>query len=296
MINKLSLCLSVALAAFSAGFFLVGAGPAQSTVELWYHNFGSVKCGRSGATMEEITATLDASTATDTRVATAKATKDYVDAHGGGPASTVPDTGIAFSDTSKGDASTAKHGFFPKLPSPTGKYLKDDFTWDTPVGGSGTVETSAPIQGTGADTDKIRLAKSGVDTDGYVSKEDYSTFAGKGDLSSGGSYSNPSWLMFLAWAKITDAPAITGYLPAYFCADTDSRLSNSRTPTAHTHTEGDVIDLGFDLSQKVDTGRTISGHNLASNIQLVESDVTNLTFDLSQTGDTTRSVNGHALS
>lgn len=47
------------------------------------------------------------------------------------------DENIAISNVTTNNVSTSKHGFFPKLPTATGKYLKDDLTWDTPAGGGG---------------------------------------------------------------------------------------------------------------------------------------------------------------
>lgn len=41
---------------------------------------------------------------------------------------------------------------------------------------------------------------------GLLTSADWSTFNGKGDVSTGGSYSNPSWITALAWSKITGAP------------------------------------------------------------------------------------------
>ncbi len=42
------------------------------------------------------------------------------------------DASITLSDVTTNDASASKHGWFPKLPSPSGKYLMDDPTWGTP--------------------------------------------------------------------------------------------------------------------------------------------------------------------
>jgi hypothetical protein len=52
---------------------------------------------------------------------------------------------IAFTDNTTGDASTSSHGFFPKLPAATGKYLKDDLTWDTPAGGAGGADVGLTL-------------------------------------------------------------------------------------------------------------------------------------------------------
>jgi len=44
----------------------------------------------------------------------------------------ISDATISTTDITTNNASTTKHGFFPKLPSPTGLYLKDDLTWGSP--------------------------------------------------------------------------------------------------------------------------------------------------------------------
>lgn len=36
---------------------------------------------------------------------------------------------LSLSDITTNDVNTSRHGFFPKLPTPTGKFLKDDLTW-----------------------------------------------------------------------------------------------------------------------------------------------------------------------
>ena len=51
----------------------------------------------------------------------------------------ISDATISTSDITTNNASVTKHGFFPKLPTPTGKYLKDDLTWGTPASGSSNV-------------------------------------------------------------------------------------------------------------------------------------------------------------
>lgn len=47
----------------------------------------------------------------------------------------VSSSNLVLSDVTTNNASTAKHGFFPKLPTPAGKYLKDDMSWATIAGG-----------------------------------------------------------------------------------------------------------------------------------------------------------------
>ena len=57
------------------------------------------------------------------------------------------DATIVTTDVTTNDVSTSKHGWFPKLPAATGKYLKDDLTWGTPSGGAGDVVGPASAVG-----------------------------------------------------------------------------------------------------------------------------------------------------
>ena len=63
----------------------------------------------------------------------------------------ISDATITTTDIIDNNVSTSKHGFFPKLPTSTGKYLKDDMTWDTPASGGGsslwTVMPGTPARG-----------------------------------------------------------------------------------------------------------------------------------------------------
>lgn len=54
---------------------------------------------------------------------------------------------------------------------------------------------------------------------------------------------------------------------------TDTRLSDARTPTAHTHVESDVIGLTTDLAAKVPTTRTVNGHALSADVTLSGADL-----------------------
>ena len=50
---------------------------------------------------------------------------------------TLPtDATIETTDVATNNASTSKHGWFPKLPAATNKFLRDDMTWQSPPGGS----------------------------------------------------------------------------------------------------------------------------------------------------------------
>jgi len=71
-------------------------------------------------------------------------------ATGGG---SVADADITFTDITTNDASTAKHGFFPKLPAATNKFLRDDMTWQTPEGGASEVSSYISTDFTLANSD-----------------------------------------------------------------------------------------------------------------------------------------------
>lgn len=84
------------------------------------------------------------------------------------------------------------------------------------------------------------------------------------------------------------ARGIVGTTANTLCAGDDARLSDARTPTAHTHAQSDITGLVSDLASKVDTSdarlsdaRTPTAHTHP------QSDVTNLVTDLSNKVDTT---------
>ena len=126
--------------------------------------------------------------------------------------------GKTYTDTTTGNVSTAAHGLFPKLPTPTGLFLKDDLTWAAVGGGSGTVT---------------------------------SVTAGNGMTQSGTASVNPTLdVVSHAGSAGTigtinigvDAIGVNlGSTSTTACSGADARLSDSRTPTAHvldsaTHT------------------------------------------------------------
>ncbi len=47
------------------------------------------------------------------------------------------DANLQTSDITTNNVSTSKHGFVPKAPNDTAKFLRGDATWDTPAGGGG---------------------------------------------------------------------------------------------------------------------------------------------------------------
>lgn len=82
--------------------------------------------GITGTIAQFNTACTDADFATGGGTATGSNTGDQ----------TLPtDATIATTDITTNNVSTSKHGFFPKLPAPTGKFLKDDLTWQAIAGG-----------------------------------------------------------------------------------------------------------------------------------------------------------------
>lgn len=62
----------------------------------------------------------------------------------------VTDANMTTSDITTNDVSTAKHGFAPKAPNDTAKFLRGDGTWAVPAGGSSgvVVGTTAVTSGT----------------------------------------------------------------------------------------------------------------------------------------------------
>lgn len=94
------------------------------------------------------------------------------------------------------------------------------------------------------------------------------------------------------------ARGIVGTAAGALCAGNDPRLSDARTPTAHTHAQSDITNLTTDLSNKVDTtdarlsdARTPTAHTHP------QSDITNLTTDLAAKvgSDTTQAGGGTAV-
>lgn len=73
------------------------------------------------------------------------ATKKFLSQTGTGSASAAPvwaqvaDADLATSDIATNDVSTTKHGFVPKAPNDTTKFLRGDATWAIPAGGAGSL-------------------------------------------------------------------------------------------------------------------------------------------------------------
>ena len=69
---------------------------------------------------------------------------------GSGTFDTVKDSDLSLSDITTNDVSTSKHGFAPKAPNDTAKFLRGDGTWAVPAGGSSgiAVGTTAVTSGT----------------------------------------------------------------------------------------------------------------------------------------------------
>lgn len=59
--------------------------------------------------------------------------------HSGGDGAAIPEGGLSLSDVTTLDVSTTKHGFTPKAPNDTAKFLRGDGTWATlPASGANT--------------------------------------------------------------------------------------------------------------------------------------------------------------
>ena len=57
--------------------------------------------------------------------------------HNGGDGAAIAEGALALADVTTGDVSATKHGFCPKAPNDTTKFLRGDGAWAAPAGGSG---------------------------------------------------------------------------------------------------------------------------------------------------------------
>lgn len=78
--------------------------------------------------------TLDGSHAAAFAVATKGVTNGDSHDHNGGDGAQIPEGGLVLSDVTTLDVSTSKHGFCPKAPNDTSKFLRGDGTWQAPSG------------------------------------------------------------------------------------------------------------------------------------------------------------------
>ena len=123
-----------------AGWFC--RNEATDTIWLWdvdgnkWVNSGgsSIVTSVFGRTGDVTATTADIADSADKRYCT-DAQKTVIGNTSGSNTGDQTDATITITDVTTNDVSTTKHGWFPKLPSPTGLYLKDDLTWDTPAGG-----------------------------------------------------------------------------------------------------------------------------------------------------------------
>lgn len=58
----------------------------------------------------------------------------------------VVESEITLADNTTGDVSTSKHGFAPKAPNDTTKFLRGDATWAVPIGGIGGLGYTLHVQ------------------------------------------------------------------------------------------------------------------------------------------------------
>ncbi len=104
------------------------AGPASATAD----NLASFD-GVTGKIIKD-----SGSKASDFAVSAKGVTNGDSHDHSGGDGAAIPEAGLSLSDNTTGDVSTAKHGFAPKAPNDTAKYLRGDGTWAAVPAGSGT--------------------------------------------------------------------------------------------------------------------------------------------------------------
>jgi len=103
------------------------AGPASATAD----NLASFN-GVTGKIIKD-----SGSKASDFAVSAKGVTNGDSHDHSGGDGAAIPEAGLSLSDNTTGDVSTAKHGFAPKAPNDTAKYLRGDETWAAVPAGSG---------------------------------------------------------------------------------------------------------------------------------------------------------------
>jgi hypothetical protein len=114
----------------------------------------------------------------DSRLPSQKAVKSYADTnfapvakgvsggnthdHVGGDGAAITEAALALADNTTGNVSSTKHGFVPKAPNDTTKYLRGDGTWYTPPGSSGSADwgtvTNKPDKYVGPGFDYTNLA------------------------------------------------------------------------------------------------------------------------------------------
>jgi len=157
-----------------------------------------------------------------------------------------------------GYASLDSGGKVPTAQLPT-TVLADGDKGDVTVSSSGTVftidsgaVTYAKIQATTA-TDKL-LGRSSPN--GGTVEEIACTAAGRALLDDA-TASDQRTTLGLGTAAVLNVPSVGDAAVTEVVKGTDTRLTNSRTPTAHTHAEADVTGLVSDLAAKVPTTRSV---------------------------------------
>ena len=95
---------------------------------------------------------------TDYAVAAKGVTGGDAHDHNGGDGAAIVEAAVTLADNVTNDVSITKHGFAPKAPNDTAKFLRGDATWQPPPAGSYTlVATLASDQATGADVNPVTL-------------------------------------------------------------------------------------------------------------------------------------------
>lgn len=66
--------------------------------------------------------------------------------HVGGDGAAITESALSLSDVTTGDVSITKHGFAPKAPNDTAKFLRGDATWQVPpTGGGGLAQLTSLV-------------------------------------------------------------------------------------------------------------------------------------------------------
>ena len=81
--------------------------------------------------------TVDGSHAAEFAAASKGVTNGDSHDHAGGDGAAIAEGALSLSDVATGDVDATKHGFAPKAPNDTAKFLRGDGAWAAPAGGGG---------------------------------------------------------------------------------------------------------------------------------------------------------------
>jgi len=217
---------------------------------------------------------------------------------------TLPtDATIVTTDVAANNTSITKHGWFPKLPAATGKYLKDDLTWDTPTGGAGAGDVVGPSSAVGdtvvlfdATTGKL-IKDSGLFLPVKASGAEITTGTDDAKFATAKALADAGWANLQKMITVnttitvgasgcdyTTLQAALDYLATYAISPTvfvtiniNGEVFNSTTNITHTHPDGNRIKIqGVYYTKTLSSIQSSSGSTGNWSIILNLADVTNI--------------------